>query len=216
MKNSELSINNYFSQDNDLSSNQGGLGDSILKKHVHTFDDSDEKTLKRVRLNISNSIIAPDVDEDVMDIENGISPKSSLLDGNFNAVDQMIAMIGAMLAEGERGARSLEILISQIQPELLADIVMANMKYLPNAALFPLSSRLGNIPNASQTPSHVPVSVSLSSNAAGISISHSSEKCSQIVENSITTSVSLSTDASPTSNLTSDSRRDPRRVDFFS
>ncbi|KMZ56506.1 hypothetical protein ZOSMA_94G00300 [Zostera marina] len=200
-----------INKDNDLSSNQGGLGDSILKKHVHTFDDSDEKTLKRVRLNISNSVIAPDVDEDVMDIENGISPKSSLLDGNFNAVDQMIAMIGAMLAEGERGARSLEILISQIQPELLADIVMANMKYLPNAALFPLSSRLGNIPNASQTPSHVPVSVSLSSNAAGISISHSSEKCSQIVENSITTSVSLSTDASPTSNLTSDSRRDPRR-----
>ncbi|KAL4558964.1 hypothetical protein LXL04_031090 [Taraxacum kok-saghyz] len=52
--------------------------------------------------------------------DNGVSP-----------VEQMIAMIGALLAEGERGAESLEILISQIHPDLLADIVVTNMKHLP-------------------------------------------------------------------------------------
>ncbi|KAL0322932.1 UNVERIFIED_CONTAM: hypothetical protein Sangu_1912500, partial [Sesamum angustifolium] len=41
-------------------------------------------------------------------------------------------MIGALIAEGERGLESLEILISNIHPDLLADIVITNMKHLPN------------------------------------------------------------------------------------
>ena len=44
---------------------------------------------------------------------NGVSAKMPPLDNGLSPVEQMIAMIGALLAEGERGAESLEILISQ-------------------------------------------------------------------------------------------------------
>ncbi|KAI3890336.1 hypothetical protein MKW92_007751 [Papaver armeniacum] len=76
---------------------------------------------------------------------NGVSTKVPLLQNELTPVEQMIAMIAALLAEGERGAKSLEILISQIQPDLMADIVIANMRHLPKN-LPPLSSRLGNMP----------------------------------------------------------------------
>ena len=62
----------------------------------------------------------------------------------------MIAMIGALLAEGERGAESLEILISQIHPDLLADIVVTNMKHLPkNPPLLTAVTRQNGPPTSS-------------------------------------------------------------------
>lgn len=84
---------------------------------------------------------------------NGVPP----IDNGLSPVEQMIAMIGALLAEGERGAESLEILISQIHPDLLADIVVTNMKHLPKSPppLTRLSTRpSGNLvtSNAISTP----------------------------------------------------------------
>lgn len=46
-------------------------------------------------------------------------------------VKQLVAMFGALVAQGEKAVGSLEILISSISTDLLADVVMANMKYLP-------------------------------------------------------------------------------------
>ncbi|XP_026416504.1 uncharacterized protein LOC113311935 [Papaver somniferum] len=68
-----------------------------------------------------------------------------LMQNESTPVEQMIAMIASLLAEGERGPESLEILISRIQPDLMADIVIAIMKHLPKNSP-PLSSRLGNMP----------------------------------------------------------------------
>ncbi|XP_043695297.1 symplekin isoform X2 [Telopea speciosissima] len=52
-------------------------------------------------------------------------------DGDSGPVQQLLAMFGALVAQGEKAAGSLEILISSISADLLAEVVMANMCYLP-------------------------------------------------------------------------------------
>ncbi|CAA7061832.1 unnamed protein product [Microthlaspi erraticum] len=46
-------------------------------------------------------------------------------------VQQLVAMFGALVAQGEKAIGSLEILISSISADLLADVVMANMDNIP-------------------------------------------------------------------------------------
>lgn len=64
-----------------------------------------------------------------------LSPSSGLKtskgDGNNGAVQQLVAMFGVLAAQGEEVAGSLEILISNISSDLLAEVVMANMRHLP-------------------------------------------------------------------------------------
>lgn len=51
--------------------------------------------------------------------------------GDSGPVQQLIAMFGALVAQGEKAISSLEILISSISADLLAEVVMANMCNLP-------------------------------------------------------------------------------------
>ncbi|KAI4353360.1 hypothetical protein L6164_002318 [Bauhinia variegata] len=46
-------------------------------------------------------------------------------------VQQLVALFGALVAQGEKAVLSLEILISSISADLLAEVVMANMCNLP-------------------------------------------------------------------------------------
>lgn len=46
-------------------------------------------------------------------------------------VQQLVAMFGALVAQGEKAAGSLEILVSSISSDLLAEVVMANIRHLP-------------------------------------------------------------------------------------
>ncbi|XP_071714228.1 uncharacterized protein [Rutidosis leptorrhynchoides] len=108
-------------------------------------------------------------------------------DKALTPVEQMIAMIGALLAEGERGAESLEILISQIHPDVLADIVVTNMKHLPKNPP-PLTKPV------TQSSQFAPTQ-QVTTNATSTPFSTTS------------TSVSLQADAKR------DARRDPRRLD---
>ncbi|KAK1293443.1 hypothetical protein QJS10_CPB17g02431 [Acorus calamus] len=113
-------------------------GDPTRKKvMVQDYDgptSMDETPLKRIRYNLGSSLfqsaqLAVENQDDVT--LNGFSSKVSLSDRDPTPAEQMIGMIGALLAEGERGAESLEIVVSKIQPDLMADIVIANMKHLP-------------------------------------------------------------------------------------
>ncbi|XP_068340076.1 uncharacterized protein [Pyrus communis] len=52
-------------------------------------------------------------------------------DGDSGPVQQLVAMFGALVAQGEKAVGSLEILISSISADLLAEVVMANMCNLP-------------------------------------------------------------------------------------
>ncbi|OVA02697.1 Protein of unknown function DUF3453 [Macleaya cordata] len=56
---------------------------------------------------------------------------SSTGDGETGPVQQLVAMFGALVAQGDKAAGSLEILISSISADLLAEVVMANMRRLP-------------------------------------------------------------------------------------
>ncbi|KAM7467970.1 hypothetical protein LguiB_015532 [Lonicera macranthoides] len=46
-------------------------------------------------------------------------------------VQQLVAMFGALVAQGDKAAGSLEILVSSISSDLLAEVVMANIRHLP-------------------------------------------------------------------------------------
>ncbi|KAL7169640.1 hypothetical protein ACSBR2_034642 [Camellia fascicularis] len=46
-------------------------------------------------------------------------------------VQQLVAMFGTLVAQGEKAIGPLEILISSISADLLAEVVMANMRHLP-------------------------------------------------------------------------------------
>lgn len=60
-----------------------------------------------------------------------VRPTSSRGDADSGPVQQLVAMFGAWVAQGEKAVGSLEILISSISADLLAEVVMANMRYLP-------------------------------------------------------------------------------------
>lgn len=59
------------------------------------------------------------------------TPTSSKGDVENGPVQQLVAMFGALVAQGEKAVASLELLISSISADLLAEVVMANMRYLP-------------------------------------------------------------------------------------
>lgn len=46
-------------------------------------------------------------------------------------VQQLVGMFGALVAQGNKAAKSLEVLISSISSDLLAEVVIANIRYLP-------------------------------------------------------------------------------------
>lgn len=58
-------------------------------------------------------------------------PSTSKGDCDTGPVHQLVAMFGALVAKGEKAVGSLEILISSISADLLADLVMVNMRNLP-------------------------------------------------------------------------------------
>lgn len=64
----------------------------------------------------------------------GHSSDPAILNNEVSPVEKMIEMIGALLAEGERGAESLGILVSTVEADVMADIVIETMKHLPEAS----------------------------------------------------------------------------------
>lgn len=75
-----------------------------------------------------------ELDEGTANIRDDTSstvPASSKGEVDNGPVQQLVAMFGALVAQGEKAVASLEILISSISADLLAEVVMANMCYLP-------------------------------------------------------------------------------------
>ncbi|XP_057527015.1 uncharacterized protein LOC130806101 isoform X2 [Amaranthus tricolor] len=186
-------------------------GDLMKRKALHLHNDvrdnGVEMASKRMRYSSngksSDQVQAHgSVDDNSAD---GISSEASLANNNVNPVEQMIAVIAALLAEGERAADSLELLISQIHPDLLADIVITNMIHLPRTA--PLATQ-GVLPsNAQSFPS---ASAAQVADSTSLPV-HSQMSAQQSSNTSTVTDSTSLPDLSGTSNLQVDSRRDPRR-----
>ncbi|KAH7677881.1 symplekin protein [Dioscorea alata] len=56
---------------------------------------------------------------------------TSTSDRDSKPVLQLVGMFAALVAQGDKAAQSLEILISSISSDLLAEVVLSNMPYLP-------------------------------------------------------------------------------------
>lgn len=159
-----------------------------------------EVALKRLRYN-TNMHLTPQVqtsDPAQGPIStNGISSVNHPSDSESTPVEQMVSMIGALLAEGERGAASLEILISKLHPDMLADIVITSMKHLPSCPPT-LTSSLA-------TPADIVVSSSINS-------IHSPTPPTQLPFDPILPAGSSFSDGPSLNSAAADPRRDPRRV----
>lgn len=208
MRNNErASRDSRLNKDEQLS-NHLPISADPTKKRSTPSDNEDpsnnyDLTIKRVHYGPNNhNHTAPLVERNDSGKEyvNGVDP----------VVTQMICMIGALLAEGERGADSLEILISEIPPDLLADVVITNMKNLPKVPP-PFggfsSARANDSTNLSQTTA--PKDSSLGQQAwvpgSQTTISLSTPTSSSLPE--MPTSANLPLDSKR------DPRRDPRRLD---
>ncbi|XP_050236923.1 uncharacterized protein LOC126686734 isoform X2 [Mercurialis annua] len=91
--------------------------DNMSGKRVKQMHSVSDECTKELNTNITVS-------------QNDISPDGPTED-ETGPVQQLVAMFGALVAQGEKAVGSLEILISSISADLLAEVVMANMRYLP-------------------------------------------------------------------------------------
>lgn len=204
IRNSERASRDFRLNKDEQSPNHVPISGDPTKKRSTPLDNEDpsnnyDLSTKRVHYGPNNHNHAAPVERNDSGKEyvNGVDP----------TVAKIIGMIGAFLAEGERGVQSLEILISELHPDLLADIVMTNMKHLPKIP--PPSAPVG-----SSSLARTSDSTNLSQIMAPIDSSVGQQAWvpgSQMLS-SVSTTTSSSFPEMPTSaSLPLDSKRDPRR-----
>lgn len=197
-----------FSRDDQPTSQLPVSGDQLRKRSVPMDNEEQanghEMAQKRSRYGPNILSTTPiQINESGPDsvFDNGVSANVHLSDSDLTPAEQMIAMIGALLAEGERGAESLELLISNIHPDLLADIVITNMKHLPKSS--PPLTRLGSLPVTLQN---------CSSSSPAQAVAPLAPVSSAQGPIPVVTAGNLSlSDAPIVNNFPVDSKRDPRR-----
>lgn len=161
------------------------------------------------------------------DGNNNEPPTAGNRDGGLTPIHQMISMIGALLAQGDRASASVELLVANIAPDMLADIVITNMAHLP-ATMPPMQigdgdaresgSMVGVLPLGAGVPTPPPAAVppptvvpppigapSMGPPLAGV--------VAMVIPPIVVPAVVIPpTDASTPSQTSADARRDPRRV----
>lgn len=149
--------------------------------------------------------------QDANDASNNFSLHTSLLSSESSPAEKMIVVIGALLAEGDKGAQSLEILLAQIDADLFADIVIETMKHLPES-LVTSESNGSMLPNSQTSLPSVPSQAGsiASSAASGQSSFLPSIPASAVV--GFTGVNTLASDISSVPNIVTEFKRDPRRV----
>ncbi|KAK4274216.1 hypothetical protein QN277_017476 [Acacia crassicarpa] len=214
IRNGDRSIRDVRASKDDYLSTQTPVSGELSRKRPMPVDKEQLTNGHEViskRINSGPGLHAP-LSVQIIDSEQDVNPASEqssnvpALDSDLAAVEQMIAMIGALLAEGERGAESLEILISKIHPDLLADIVITNMRHLPKT--LPSITRLGDLP---VTQADTQRSQLRAAASAPINSVQSSAITAQAPFPSATAAATSLSDASNVNNLPIDSKRDPRR-----
>ncbi|CAH9076996.1 unnamed protein product [Cuscuta epithymum] len=186
-------------------------GDATRKRETPSDHENSnvnyDSAAKRVRYGLNNNVVPPaERNDSGKDCVNGVPHKVIVAVNAPSLVDQMISMIGALISEGERGVESLEILIAKIPPDVMADIVITNMKHLP--ANPPSSTKFDTLPLTRQTD----FGSTLSNNVEpiGSSVSKQTGTLTSQLPATVSSAVSSSITEMSTS-LSSDSKRDPRR-----
>lgn len=107
-----------------------GTKRSGLEDNAELIDDNLSK--KRMR---SAPIVSKASKQELSGYQERVSTGGSTTsksDGDNVNLEPLVAMFGTLAAQGEKAAASLDILISSISADLLADVVMANMRNLPS------------------------------------------------------------------------------------
>ncbi|XP_021717692.1 uncharacterized protein LOC110685469 [Chenopodium quinoa] len=213
MRNNERSSREARMVKEEQSSTQLPLSGDPIKRKLLPVDNEERDNdveMPSKRLRYTSNGRSPDLVQihgsaDDNPVINGVPSEAPMVDNDVNPVEQMITVIAALLAEGERAAESLELLISQIHPDLLADIVITNMKHLPKTAPLP---KQGALSSNAQNISAVSAAQITDSTSLPVLPPLSAQ------QGSIPAAVTFSTpppDYSGSATLQVDSRRDPRR-----
>ncbi|CAK9236326.1 unnamed protein product [Sphagnum troendelagicum] len=169
----------------------------IAEENGNQLVETEESIRKRMRL----TPITDNVQLEMASVSSNVAG-SSLANGGVvsdNNLAPLLAYFGALIAQGERGAASVEILISSLTPDMLAELVIVNMQHLPSTAP-PLPPGVGPGVSgglASLLSSSTPQSVPLPPKS---------------VAAAETIVPSFPTQPQP-AEVTRDPRRDPRRLD---
>ncbi|XP_068636580.1 uncharacterized protein [Aristolochia californica] len=121
-------------EEDDLSSSSG------KRVKVELVEDSTKELLHSCSISAREGVPSSGTPVSTRDIDSG-------------PVQQLVAMFGALVAQGDRAATSLEILISSISSDLLAEVVMANMRFLPPTCPQSEEEALGGAGSVTPEPS---------------------------------------------------------------
>ncbi|KAJ0979353.1 hypothetical protein J5N97_014827 [Dioscorea zingiberensis] len=110
------------------------------KRHLteHTSDVSQDDNIPGKRVKLTSPLVQ-DTKRESVDALSGSMPNNPSLigsttstsDGDSKPVQQLVGMFAALVAQGDKAAQSLQILISSISSDLLAEVVISNMWHLP-------------------------------------------------------------------------------------
>lgn len=111
-------------------------GGRVCKKvKVEELDDSSQEDTKKVKLTASQEIVTELLHDNSIDVHDEVPLDDGLCPGGDEdgPVQQLVGVFGALVAQGDKASDSLDILISNISSDLLAEVVIANMRHLPTA-----------------------------------------------------------------------------------
>lgn len=146
--------------------------------------------------------------QDANDAIDNFSLHTSSVSSDSSPAEKMILAIGALLAEGDKGVESLEILLSQIDADLFADIVIENMKHLPKSP-FTSGQNGSMLPHSHTSLPSVPSQTGIASSAAS---GQPSALPSTLASAVVGSTEALVSDIPSVPNLVTEFKRDPRRV----
>lgn len=166
----------FISQEEEPATNSGdSVQNTLARKRSGSqiggdLSEDEETPGKRVR----TTIVALEEPKKELDVcttaySQDEAPSKGVVDNG--PVRQLVATFGALIAQGEKAVGHLEILISSISADLLAEVVMANMQNLPtyypnaegNDEQLQDISMIGSDDKAKYPPSFVAAVMSLSS-----------------------------------------------------
>ncbi|KAL9244024.1 hypothetical protein vseg_017841 [Gypsophila vaccaria] len=202
MKNNERSLRESRIIKEDLLSTQTPIKRKLVSLDNGVPNDGPDMAFKRVCYNSNGK------EADLKMIELGDdTPSQGIsselpLSNDADPIEQMIVVIAALLAQGEKAADSVDLLITRIHSDLLADIVISNMKHLPKT---PPKAKQESSPLIGHSNSATNI---VRGSAPDLSVSSSVITSQRPMTSVIGSSLS---DLSSSANLPVDSRQDPRR-----
>lgn len=117
-----------FQEEKPLLEPVDSMSTDIRRKRSGTLDVSD---LAEDDISGKRARRTPEANNDQDNLSSSVA-STSRGEGDNGPVQQLVSMFAALVSQGEKAVGSLQILISSISADLLAEVVMANMRHLPS------------------------------------------------------------------------------------